>query len=140
MSVTIAIVGCLDTKGEEMGFLREVIENTGNQAWVIDTGVLEPPAFKPDTAREAVAEAGGASLAELLEKQDRGFAMTIMSAGAAAITSGLFASSEIDGMIAAGGSANTTIGASAMQALPLGFPKMLVSTLACGDSCIILNT
>ena len=48
MSVTIAIVGCLDTKGEEMGFLREVIENTGNQAWVIDTGVLEPPAFEPD--------------------------------------------------------------------------------------------
>ena len=72
-----------------MGFLREVIENTGNQAWVIDTGVLEPPAFEPDTTREAVAEAGGASLAELLEKKDRGFAMTIMSAGAAAITSKL---------------------------------------------------
>lgn len=133
MSVTIAIVGCLDTKGEEMGFLREVIENTGNQAWVIDTGVLEPPAFEPDTTREAVAEAGGASLAELLEKKDRGFAMSIMSAGAAAITSGLFARSEIDGMIAAGGSANTTIGSRAMQALPIGFPKMLVSTLACGD-------
>ena len=133
MSVTIAIVGCLDTKGEETGFLREVIENTGNRAWVIDTGVLEPPAFEPDTSREAVAEAGGASLAELLEKKDRGFAMTVMSAGAAAITGELFASSQIDGIIAAGGSANTTIGATAMQALPVGFPKLLVSTLACGD-------
>jgi len=133
MSVTIAIVGCLDTKGEETGFLREVIENTGNRAWVIDTGVLEPPAFEPDTSREAVAEAGGASLAELLEKKDRGFAMTVMSAGAAAITGELFANSKIDGILAAGGSANTTIGATAMQALPLGFPKMLVSTLACGD-------
>ncbi len=133
MSVTIAIVGCLDTKGEETGFLREVIENTGNRAWVIDTGVLEPPAFEPDTSREAVAEAGGASLAELLEKKDRGFAMTVMSAGAAAITGELFANSQIDGIIAAGGSANTTIGATAMQALPLGFPKLLVSTLACGD-------
>ncbi len=133
MSVTIAIVGCLDTKGEEVDFLREVIENTGNRAWVIDTGVLEPPAFEPDTSREAVAEAGGASLVELLEKKDRGFAMTVMSAGAAAITSELFASSQIDGVIAAGGSANTTIGASAMQALPVGFPKVLVSTLACGD-------
>ena len=86
MSATIAIVGCLDTKGEEAAFLREVIENTGNRAWVIDTGVLEPPAFEPDTSREAVAEAGGASLVELLEKKDRGFAMTVMSAGAAAIT------------------------------------------------------
>ena len=133
MSVTIAIVGCLDTKGEETGFLREVIENTGNRAWVIDTGVLEPPAFEPDTSREAVAEAGGASLAELLDKKDRGFAMTVMSAGAAAITGELFANSKIDGIIAAGGSANTTIGATAMQALPLGFPKLLVSTLACGD-------
>ena len=133
MSVTIAIVGCLDTKGEETGFLREVIENTGNRAWVIDTGVLEPPAFEPDTSREAVAEAGGASLAELLEKKDRGFAMTVMSAGAAAITGELFANSKIDGIIAAGGSANTTIGATAMQALPVGFPKLLVSTLACGD-------
>ncbi len=133
MSVTIAIVGCLDTKGEETGFLREVIENTGNRAWVIDTGVLEPPAFEPDTSREAVAEAGGASLAELLDKKDRGFAMTVMSAGAAAITGELFASSQIDGIIAAGGSANTTIGATAMQALPVGFPKLLVSTLACGD-------
>ena len=133
MSVTIAIIGCLDTKGEETGFLREVIENTGNRAWVIDTGVLEPPAFEPDTSREAVAEAGGASLAELLEKKDRGFAMTVMSAGAAAITGELFANSKIDGIIAAGGSANTTIGATAMQALPVGFPKLLVSTLACGD-------
>ncbi|MEC7923278.1 MAG: Tm-1-like ATP-binding domain-containing protein [Planctomycetota bacterium] len=133
MSVTIAIVGCLDTKGEEVDFLREVIENTGNRTWVIDTGVLEPPAFEPETSREAVAEAGGASLVELLEKKDRGFAMTVMSAGAAAITAELFASSQIDGIIAAGGSANTTIGASAMQALPVGFPKLLVSTLACGD-------
>ena len=133
MSVTIAIVGCLDTKGEELGFLREVIENTGNRAWIIDTGVLEPPAFEADTARETVAEAGGASLAELLEKKDRGFAMTAMSAGAAAIVAELFANSAIDGIIAAGGSANTTIGATAMQALPVGFPKMIVSTLACGD-------
>lgn len=133
MSVTIAIVGCLDTKGEEMAYLRDVIEAAGNQTWVIDTGVLEAPAFEADTSREAVAGAGGSSLAELLEKKDRGFAMTVMSEGAALITADLFADSKIDGIIAAGGSANTTIGAAAMQALPVGFPKVLVSTLACGD-------
>lgn len=133
MSVTIAIVGCLDTKGEEMGFLREVIEAAGSRAWMIDTGVLAAPAFEADTSRETVAEAGGASLAELLEKKDRGFAMTVMSAGARVIAEDLFADSKIDGIIAAGGSANTTIGATAMQALPIGFPKVLVSTLACGD-------
>lgn len=133
MSVTIAIVGCLDTKGEEMGYLRDAIEEKGNRVWIVDTGVLEAPAFKADTPREAVAEAGGSSLEELVEKKDRGHAMTIMSDGAALIVRELFADSRIDGILAAGGSANTTIGAAAMRSLPVGFPKVIVSTLASGD-------
>ena len=133
MSVTIAIVGCLDTKGEEMAYLRDVIEAGGSGAWVIDTGVLGPPAFAANTAREAVARAGGSSLEKLIARSDRGQAMEIMSRGAAALVRELFTSSQIDGIIAAGGSANTTIGAAAMQSLPVGFPKVLVSTLASGD-------
>ncbi|MEE3230202.1 MAG: Tm-1-like ATP-binding domain-containing protein, partial [Planctomycetota bacterium] len=133
MSVTIAIVGCLDTKGEEMAYLRDVIEAGGSGAWVIDTGVLGPPAFEANTAREAVARAGGSSLEKLIARSDRGQAMEIMSRGAAALVRELFTSSQIDGIIAAGGSANTTIGAAAMQSLPVGFPKVIVSTLASGD-------
>ena len=133
MSVTIAIVGCLDTKGEEMAYLRDVVEGAGGASWIIDTGVLEPPAFEADTGRERVAEAGGSSLEELLRERDRGRAMEVMSRGATTIVRELFADSRIDGIIAAGGSANTTIGAAAMRSLPIGFPKVLVSTLASGD-------
>jgi len=133
MSVTIAIIGCLDTKGEEMAYLRDEIESTGNRAWIVDTGVLEPPAFEANTPREAVARAAGSSMEELIAKKDRGHAMTVMSQGAAAIVHVLYTNSEIDGAIAAGGSANTTIGAAAMRSLPVGFPKLIVSTLACGD-------
>ena len=66
MSVTIAIAGCLDTKGEETAYLLDVIKAAGSGAWVIDTGVLGPPAFEANTPREAVAEAGGSSLEELI--------------------------------------------------------------------------
>ena len=77
MSVTIAIAGCLDTKGEETAYLLDVIKAAGSGAWVIDTGVLEPSAFEANTPREAVAEAGGSSLEELIAKSDRGQAMEI---------------------------------------------------------------
>ena len=133
MSKTIAIVACLDTKGEEVRFLKQTIEAVGASVHVIDTGVLGDAVFAPDTARDVVAEAGGQSLGALLERNDRGHAMTIMSSGAAKVVHDLYDAGKIDGIIAAGGSANTTIGSTAMAALPVGFPKVLVSTLAAGD-------
>jgi len=140
MPPVIAVVGCLDTKGEELAFIKERIESQGCGVRVLDTGVVGDPGFAADISRESVAEAGGASFAELRDRGDRGYAVTVMSAGAAKLVRELFDGGEVDGIIAAGGSANTTIGATAMQTLPVGVPKMLVSTLASGDVSTYVDT
>ena len=89
MKVTIAIVGCLDTKGEEIRFMKGVVEAAGHRAHVVDTGVLGEPAFPAETSREAVAQAAGTSLAALRAAGDRGKAVEAMSAGAAKLVSEL---------------------------------------------------
>jgi len=137
MAVTIAIVGCLDTKGEELRFIKEVLEGDGVRTHVIDTGVLTGvltgQAVRADTPRENVAAAAGSSIEELRAAGDRGNAVKVMSTGAAKVAADLCRAGAIQGIIAAGGSANTTIGCAAMRALPIGFPKVMVSTLASGD-------
>lgn len=134
MSKTIAIFGALDTKGPEFAFLKAEIEKRGCQTLVVDTGVLGEPAFPPDVTHEQVAEAGGAHLSELVAAQDRGRAMAVMQEGAAEIARRLYAEYKIDGLISMGGGGGTSIGAAAMRALPVGFPKLMVSTVASGDT------
>jgi len=130
---TIAIIGTLDTKGAELAYLRDEIVARGHKTLVVDVGVLDECRFAPDITRAEVAAAGGASLAALVSGGDRGMAVTAMAAGARAIVLSLFAASRIDGVIAIGGGAGTSIGTAAMRALPLGVPKVMVSTLASGD-------
>ena len=134
MSATICILGTLDTKGEEFRFVRDLIRAAGFETLVIDAGVLEPPAFDPDIPRSRVAEAGGRSLPDLVAEKDRGKSVATMAAGAAAVVRGLFDQGKIHGILALGGSAGTTIGTTAMRALPVGVPKVMVSTLASGDT------
>jgi len=134
MSKTIAIVATLDTKGEEAQFIRERIEAAGLSAVVINAGVLGEPSFPADVPRENVAEAGGTSLAQLLSEKDRGKSVATMAQGAAKVVRELFDAGKVHGIISIGGSAGTTIGTSAMRALPVGFPKVMVSTLASGDT------
>jgi uncharacterized protein (UPF0261 family) len=134
MAKTIAVVATLDTKGVEAGFIRERVEAAGLSALVIDTGVLAKPAFLGDIPRETVAEAAGTSLVRLVSEKDRGKSVTAMAEGAAKVVRGLFDAGKIHGVISIGGSAGTTIGTSAMRALPVGFPKVMVSTLASGDT------
>jgi uncharacterized protein (UPF0261 family) len=133
MAVTVAIVGCLDTKGVELRFLKEVVEASGVRAHVVDAGVLGEPLFAADTAREEVARLAGTSLEELRRRGDRGIAIEAMCRGATRAVRDLFEAGKIHGILAAGGSANTTIGTAAMRALPTGIPKVMVSTLAAGD-------
>lgn len=140
MPVTICIVGCLDTKGEEVQFIRRLIEAAGHKTHVVDTGVLGEAAFPAETTRDAVAQAGGTSLATLRAANDRGSAIAAMSLGAAAVVAELCGRGAIQGVLAAGGSANSTIGSAAMRALPVGFPKVLVSTLASGDVAHYVDT
>jgi uncharacterized protein (UPF0261 family) len=131
---TIALVGTLDTKGDEYAFLRDRITETGAGTVVIDVGVLGEPRITPDVAREDVARAAGADHAELVASGDRGHAMEVMGRGAAAVLAGLLDEGRLDGVISVGGSGNSSVAAEAMRDLPIGLPKLIVSTLASGDT------
>lgn len=140
MAKTVAIVGALDTKGQEYSFLKAEIEKRGCQTLVVDTGVMGEAAFEPDVSRQQVAEAGGAKLSDLVAKGDRGEAMAVMSKGAAKVVKQLNADGKIDGIIAMGGGGGTSVATSAMRELPVGFPKLMVSTVASGDVSAYVGT
>jgi uncharacterized protein (UPF0261 family) len=130
---TIALIGTLDTKGEEFSFLRERIESAGLRTLMIDVGVLGSPPFAADISRETVAAAANENLAALRTDRDRGRSVAAMAAGARVILGRLFEQGAIHGVASLGGSAGTTIATTAMRALPYGVPKVMVSTLASGD-------
>ena len=130
---TIAILGTLDTKGEEHAFVADLIRRRGHQTLVIDVGTLAPPKFQPDITRDAVLRAAGKNLAELTARRDRGESVAAMSGAAPILLSRLLSERKIDGVISLGGGGGTAIGTAAMRALPIGFPKVMVSTLAGGN-------
>lgn len=129
----IVVVGALDTKGAETAFVRDLIEARGHRAVVVDVGVLDEPAWRPAVGRADVAHAAGADVAALAAANDRGAAVAAMARGAAAIAARLRSEGRLDAIIALGGGAGTSVGTAAMRALPLGIPKVMVSTLASGD-------
>jgi uncharacterized protein (UPF0261 family) len=131
---TIALVGTLDTKGREYAFLRERLRESGVDVLIIDAGINEPIGLEADVSREEVARAAGADAAALAAAGDRGAAVTAMAAGAEAIVRELYAARRFDGILALGGSGGSSIAAPAMRALPVGVPKLLVSTVASGDT------
>lgn len=130
---TILLIGALDTKGAEYTFVKNEIERRGHRAFVINTGVLNEPAFMPDVSAADVAQAGGASLEDLRTAADRTRAMQVMTRGIAVLARNLFDAGKFDAVLALGGGNGTVIGTAAMRALPLGVPKVMVSTLASGD-------
>ncbi|HWF18226.1 MAG TPA: Tm-1-like ATP-binding domain-containing protein [Verrucomicrobiae bacterium] len=131
---TIAILGTMDTKGEEHAFVAEQIRRRGHQVLVIDVGTLGEPLLKPDVSRQQVASAAGADLEAIVRKRDRGEAIAVMSKGAPIVLVELAEAKKIDGVISLGGGGGTAIGTAAMRALPIGFPKLMVSTLASGNT------
>lgn len=137
---TIAVLGTLDTKGLEHGYVAELIRQRGHQTLVIDTGSSMAPQITPDISREEVAAAGGVDLAAIIIKQDRGEAVTAMAGAAGALLSKLAGEGRIHGVISLGGGGGTAIGTAAMRALPIGFPKLMVSTLAAGNVAPYVGT
>lgn len=131
---TIVIIGALDTKGAEVEFVRQQIEQRGHDTVVIDTGVLGEPKTRADVTRQEVASTAGADIGSLAADNDRGKAVHAMTKGARAIVSRLHDEGRVDGIIGLGGGAGTTVGTAAMRELPLGIPKVMVSTLASGDT------
>ncbi len=134
MAKTIVVVGALDTKGQEFAFVKAAIEARGHRALVINTGVIGEPPFEPDISAAEVAQAGGSSLPALREQSDRGKAIGVMTEGVARLVTALHEEGRVDGILGMGGSAGTIIGTSAMRALPVGLPKVMVSTLAGSDT------
>ncbi|MDB6029948.1 MAG: hypothetical protein JWM16_286 [Verrucomicrobiales bacterium] len=131
---TIAILGTMDTKGEEHAFLAELIRKRGHKTLVIDTGTLDAPRLQADIPRQEVAGAAGYDLAALTSRKDRGEAVKAMSEGAPIVLMRLQKEKKIDGVISLGGGGGTAISTSAMRALPIGFPKVMVTTLASGNT------
>ena len=131
---TVALLGTLDTKGHEYAFLRDRLRERGMDVLVVDAGVHEPHGIDPDVARDEVARAAGADVGELAAAGDRGAAVAAMAEGAEAVIRRLHADGRLDGVLALGGSGGSSIATRAMRALPVGVPKLMVSTVASGDT------
>jgi uncharacterized protein (UPF0261 family) len=131
---TVALLGTLDTKGREYAFLRDRLAELGVDALVIDAGIFDPVGVAADVSRREVAEAAGANVDELAAAGDRGRAVETMTRGAAAVVTRLHGEGRIDGVLGLGGSGGSAIATTAMRELPVGVPKLMVSTLASGDT------
>ena len=129
----IALVGTLDTKGADFAFLAGRLRAAGAEVIVVDAGTGEPDGLTPDIDGDAVAAAAGTTRAGLRAAGDRGRAVTDMGRGAAAVIAGLVAQGRVGGVLGAGGSGGSSIAAQVMARLPVGLPKLLVSTMASGD-------
>jgi uncharacterized protein (UPF0261 family) len=137
---TIAVLGTLDSKGEEHAFVAALIAQHGHKPLLIDVGTGGPATVQPDITREQVAAAAGIDLAALMAKKDRGECVVAMTKAAPALVAKLASEGRIHGIISLGGGGGTAIGTAAMRALPLGFPKLMVSTLAAGNVAPYLGT
>ncbi|RVX41643.1 uncharacterized protein (UPF0261 family) [Nonomuraea polychroma] len=129
---TVVLIGTLDTKGEEYAWLRNRLVEQGSDVIVIDAGVGAHDALV-DVSNERVAAAAGHDVRALREAGDRGAAVTAMGEGAAAVLAGLHADGRVDAVLALGGSGGSSIAARAVRDLPIGLPKLIVSTMASGD-------
>ncbi len=131
--MAILVVGTLDTKGKELEFVRDRLSAEGLETVLVDAGSMGPPLTRPDVDRDEVFRRAGTSAERVRERGDRGEAVAMAAEGVASLARELEAVGRIEGVLAIGGSAGTTIGSAAMRALPFGMPKVLVSTLASGN-------
>lgn len=130
----VVLIGTLDTKGAEIEFLRACLEATGVASLIVDAGIRGVPAIAADITREVVAEAAHTNVGALDAAGDRGKAIDAMMRGAAEKIRELHEMGEVAGVLAIGGSAGTAIGTAAMRVLPVGIPKLMVSTMASGNT------
>ncbi len=130
---SVVLLGTLDTKGPEYSFLRDRVLEAGCEVILVDAGVLSDPS-PGDIGPTEVAAAAGEDRAALAAARDRGPAMAAMTRGATEIVRRLHAQGRLDGILGLGGSGGSSLISAAMQALPVGVPKLLVSTMASGDT------
>jgi uncharacterized protein (UPF0261 family) len=137
---TIAVLGTLDTKGREHAFVAQQIQARGHATLLIDVGTGGESTVAPDITRHDVAAAGGLDLASVMSRGDRGECVTAMAEAVPRILERLVAERRMQGVIALGGGGGTAIASAAMRVLPIGFPKLIVSTLASGNTAAYVGT
>ena len=131
---TVVLVGTLDTKGREYAFLRDRIRARDVDVLLVDAGILSEPLTKPDVTRQEVAAAAGADVQALADAGDRSAAIEVMGRGATELILRLQAEGRLDAIGALGGTGGTTLATHVMRALPVGVPKLMVSTVSSGDT------
>lgn len=138
---TIAVLGTFDTKGAEHAFIADLLRAAGHAPLLIDVGSLDAPSLTPDVTRtEVLAALNTPDTAATLARRDRGECVTLMGRAAAALVASLHAAGRIQGIVSLGGGGGTAIATAAMRALPVGFPKLMVSTLASGQTAPYVGT
>lgn len=135
----IAVVGAFDTKGEDLVFMQKAVLEHGYSTITIDTSVIGAQNFPVDITADKVAEAGGEKLPSLRSRGDRGHAMAVMQKGLTAVVQSLYEERKISAVLGAGGGAGTSVITAAMRALPFGVPKVMVTTLASGETGMYLQ-
>jgi uncharacterized protein (UPF0261 family) len=130
---TVLLIGSLDTKGEEYAYAREQLRIKGLTTHVMDFGIMGEPSFPADISAADVAEAGGASLESIRSRRDRADAMEVMTRGAAKLTRDMHDKGHFHGVLGMAGGGGTALISAAMRTLPVGVPKLLLSTMASGD-------
>lgn len=137
---TVVVIGTLDTKGAEFAFALEAIRKAGCETLMVDAGIGEPTGPVADVSASDVARAADTTLRTLREGKDRGLAMEAMARGATAHVRKLHAGGQLDAIFSLGGSGGTSIATAAMRALPIGVPKLMVSTVAAGNVAPYVGT
>jgi len=137
---TIAVLGTFDSKGPEHAFVADALRIQGFSTRLINVGCLDAPTISPAVGAEIIAAAGDPEWRTILTRKDRGECVALMARGAARVVSEMATRGEIDGIISLGGGGGTAIATAAMRALPIGFPKLMVSTLASGQTAPYVGT
>lgn len=129
-SPTILLIGTVDTKSDEVAFMRNCIVQAGGRSLVMDVGVLGRGSIAPDLPNTEVAQAAGVTLQQIIDSGDENSSMTLMARGATLLATQLHAEGRIDGLLALGGTMGTDLALDVANALPLGVPKVVVSTIS----------
>lgn len=133
MSKTIALAGTLDSKGKEFLYVKQLIESLGYETMTINAGVFEPE-FEADVSNAKVASAAGKDIKKLSAAKDRANATAVLAEGMKKLLPKLYDERKFDGILSFGGTGGTSIVTSGMRALPIGVPKVMVSTVASGNT------
>jgi uncharacterized protein (UPF0261 family) len=141
MPKTVLLVGAMDTKGEDFSYVKQLIEQQGVKTLVVDFGVLgEATGIHPDISRDEVAKAGGGDLKTMQAEQKKDYCMETMTKGLTKVVRKLNDEGKINGILGMAGSGGTSIASASMRALPVGFPKLMVSTVASEDVSAYVGT